>query len=135
MPRPTTVLIVDDEAHARTYVRLLLKDVGIDQAWEAAEGAQAMAIFTQHKPDLVILDVNLRMMTGLQLLQQMKAVRPELPVIMMTSENAMKTVNEASRLGADGYLLKHMPKTQALESLRETLAGLEDDGGEAGESA
>jgi DNA-binding NarL/FixJ family response regulator len=130
MPLPTNALIVDDEAHARIYVRLLLKEVGIDTVWEAGDGAQALALFNQHKPDLVLLDVNLRMMTGLQLLQQMKQHRPDLPAIMLTSENAMKTVNEASRLGANAYILKHSSKDQALTSLREALAGMDDEADE-----
>ena len=128
MPRPTNALIVDDESHARTYVRLLLKEAGIDQAWEAGDAAQAMAIVNQHRPELVVLDVNLRATTGLQLLQQMKLARPDLTVVMLTSENAMKTVGEASRLGANGYILKHSPKHKALESLQEALDAAEDDG-------
>jgi two-component system, chemotaxis family, chemotaxis protein CheY len=134
MPKPTRALIVDDESHARTYVRLLLKEVGIDHVWEAGDGPQAMASFVQHRPELVILDVNLRATTGLQLLQQMKQERPEVLVIMLTSENAMKTVGEASRLGADGYILKQSPRHQALESLREILDGAADDDDRAAES-
>jgi DNA-binding NtrC family response regulator len=126
MPRPTNALIVDDESHARTYVRLLLKGAGIDTVWEAGDGAQAMAFFTQHKPELVMLDVNIRMMTGLQLLQQMKQQRPDVPVIMLSSENAMKTVQEAVRLGAVAYILKHSPKDKALESLEDALDVIED---------
>lgn len=121
MPRPTNALIVDDESHARTYVRLLLKELGIDQVWEAGDAAQALAIFNQHRPELVILDINLRATTGLAVLQQMQQDRPEVPVVMLTSENAMKTVGEASRLGASGYILKHSPKHKALESLQEVL--------------
>jgi DNA-binding NtrC family response regulator len=126
MARPTNALIVDDESHARTYVRLLLKEAGIDNVWEAGDGAQAMAMFAEHQPELVMLDVNLRMMTGLQLLQQMKQLRPEVPVIMLTSENALKTVHEAVRLGAVAYILKHSPKDKALESLEDALDVIED---------
>src|SRR5262245_31319053 len=100
MPKPTTALIVDDEPHARTYVRMLLKDAGVKTIWEAAEGAGALALFAEHKPELVMLDINLRMMTGLQLLQQIRQ-ESDVPVIMLSSENAVKTVNEAVRLGAN----------------------------------
>jgi CheY-like chemotaxis protein len=131
MPRPTSALIVDDEAHARTYVRLLLKDIGIETVWEAGDGAQALALFAQHRPELVMLDVNLRMMTGLQVLQQIKQHSPHVPVIMLSSENAMKTVNEALRLGADTYILKHSPKDAALKSLADALDGAGDGEDEA----
>src|SRR5688500_5686039 len=100
MARPSTALIVDDEQHARTYARLLLKELGVTTFWEAGDGLQAIALFEQHRPEIVLLDVNLRMMTGLQVLQQMMQSRPEVPVIVLSSENAMTTVNEALRLGA-----------------------------------
>lgn len=133
MPAPATALIVDDEPHARTYVRLLLKEIGIETCWEAGDGAQALALFEQHQPELVLLDVNLRMMTGLQVLQQLKAVSADLPVVMLSSESAIKTVHEAVRLGAMAYILKHSPKEEALESLRGVVAALADDGDEAAE--
>jgi CheY-like chemotaxis protein len=135
MARPSTALIVDDEEHARAYARLLLKELGVTTCWEAGDGLQAVALYEQHRPELVLLDVNLRMMTGLQVLQHMMHRRPEVPVIVLSSENAMKTVNEALRLGATDYVLKHMPKDAALKAISETLdaveAGDEDDGGTA----
>lgn len=127
MPRPSSALIVDDEEHARTYARLLLKELGVATCWEASDGLQAMAVFNQHQPELVLLDINLRMMTGLQVLQQMIQAQPNLPVIILSSENAMKTVNEALRLGAMDYLLKHTPKEAALKALKETLDAIENE--------
>jgi DNA-binding NarL/FixJ family response regulator len=125
MPRPTSALIVDDELSARAYVHLLLKEVGVTQCWDAEDGAQALALFEQHRPGLVLLDVNLRMTTGLQVLQRLKRRHPALPVIMLSSEDASATVQEALRLGAAAYLLKHSPKAEALKKLRETLDGLD----------
>jgi DNA-binding NarL/FixJ family response regulator len=132
MPRPTTALIVDDEPSARVYVRLLLKELGITTCWDAEDGAQALAMFAQHQPGLVLLDVNLRMTTGLQVLQRLKRSHPGLPVIMLSSEDATVTVGEAMRLGAAAYLLKHSPKEEALKKLREAIdrladAGVDDD--------
>jgi len=123
MPRPTTALIVDDELPTRVYVRLLLRELGFTKLWEAVDGAEALALFAQHEPELVMLDVNLRMMTGLQILQRMKQSRPELPVIMLSSEDATATVQEALRLGATAYLLKDSPNDEALAKLRATLDG------------
>ena len=109
-------------------MRLLLREAGVETSWEAADGAQALALFAEHKPELVILDVNLRMMTGLQVLQRIRQLQPGVLVIMMSSESAMKTVDEAVRLGADAYLLKHQPKTEALKALAAALdaAGAEE---------
>ena len=139
MPRPTTALIVDDELSARTYVHLLLKEVGITKWWDAEDGAQALTLFEQHRPELVLLDVNLRVTTGLQVLQRLKRSHPGLPVVMLSSEDASTTVQEALRLGAAAYLLKHSPKEEALKKLRETLDALPETkppgGGPAAEPA
>lgn len=125
MPRPTSALIVDDEPSARTYVHLLLRELGVTTCWDAQDGAQALKMFEQHRPELVLLDVNLRMTTGLQVLQRLKHSHPALPVIMLSSEDATATVQEAMRLGAVAYLLKHSPKEEALRKLRETLDALD----------
>ena len=133
MPRPTTALIVDDEPSARAYFRLLLTELGIATYWEAKDGAQALSMFAQHRPELVLLDVNLRMTTGLQVLQRLKHSHPGLPVIMLSSEDAAATVGEAMRLGAAAYLLKHSPKKEALKMLREAIDGQADPGMDDGE--
>ncbi|MBI5766273.1 MAG: response regulator [Verrucomicrobia bacterium] len=124
MPRPTTALIVDDEPSARTYVRLLLAEVGIATCWEAADGAKALVEFARHQPELVLLDINLRMTTGLQVLERLRRSSPGLPVIMLSSEDAAETVGEAMRLGAVDYLLKQSPKDEMLAKLRATLDAL-----------
>ena len=127
MPRPTNALIVDDEAHVRAYLRLLLKEAGIESVWEAADGAQALVMVGEHRPELVLLDVNLPMMNGLEVLRHLTAEYPHLPVIMVTSQSAMKTVLESAKLGATAYILKHSPRAEALELLREALAQLAGD--------
>ena len=117
MPRPTNALIVDDEPHVRVFLRLLLKELGIENVWEAGDGAQARL----HQPELVLLDINLPVMSGLEVLAHLGTMLPGVPVIMVTSQGAMKTVVECVRLGATAYILKHIPKAEALAMLREAL--------------
>jgi two-component system chemotaxis response regulator CheY len=131
MARPTNALIVDDEPHVRTFVRLLLKEIGITQTWEAGDGAQGLAMVAEHEPELIVLDVNLPVMSGLELLARLHADRPDIPVVMLSSESAMKTVLEAVRLGAIGYVLKHSAKDEALKTLREALDQLDEAAEEA----
>lgn len=138
MARPTNALIVDDEAHVRVFVKLLLKQQGIEATWEAGDGAQALAMVAQHNPELVMLDINLPIMSGLEVLAALQQERPELPVIMVSSQSSMKTVMECVKLGATSYILKHSPRAEAAKMLGETLAvlGAEDceeegDGDEA----
>ena len=127
MPRPTNALIVEDEPHVRAFVRVLLKEVGITKTWEAADGAQALAMVTEHGPELVMLDINMPVMNGLEVLQLLHEQRPELPVIMLSSQSAMKTVLECVKLGAIAYVLKHSPPAAALRMLRDAIDKLEDD--------
>ena len=130
MPRPTNALIVEDESHVRAFVRVLLKEVGITQTWEAADGTQALAMVAEHEPELVILDINLPMMNGLEVLRLLQAQRPDLPVVMLSSQSAMKTVLECVKLGALTYILKHSPPAEAVAMLRDALDKLDDDAAE-----
>ena len=109
----------------RVFLRLLLKECGIETTWEAADGTQAIALVAQHQPELVLLDINLPIMNGLEVLQMLHDEQPGLPVIMVTSQSAMKTVLECMKLGAMAYILKHSTKDDALKMLQEALADLD----------
>src|SRR5688572_25862487 len=117
MARPTNALIVDDESHVRAFLRLLLRELGITDCWEAADGVSAVQLAQEHKPGIVLLDINLPGLNGLQVLAQLKQVDPDLPVVIVTAQGAISTVSEAVRLGAMGYLLKHRPKDETLKAL------------------
>lgn len=132
MPRPKNALIVDDEPHVRAFLRLLLKEAGVEKTWEAGDGGQALEKINEHDPELVLLDMNMPVMTGLEVLAQIQEVRPELPVIVVSSENAIKTVQEAVRLGAVAYILKHSAKSEVIKTMRAAFDAIE--AGEIGES-
>ena len=66
MPRPANALIVDDESHVRVLLRVLLKQLGIETVWEAADGSAALEQATAHKPDVILLDINLPQVGGLE---------------------------------------------------------------------
>jgi two-component system response regulator EvgA len=129
MSRPSNALIVDDEAHARTFLRLLLKEIGIETTWEASDGAQALAMAKMHHPELVLLDLNLPILSGMETLTHLQALQPGIPVIVVTSQSAMKSVQDAAMLGAIGYVLKQAPKDEILRSLREALDTLIEEPG------
>ena len=127
MPRPTNALIVDDESHVRVFVKLLLKQQGIEQTWEAANGKEALAMVRQHNPELVMLDINLPLLSGLEVLGTLRQERWRQPVIMLTSQSSIKTVLECVNLGATGYILKHSPKAEAAKALADALDGLAEE--------
>jgi DNA-binding NarL/FixJ family response regulator len=132
MARPTNALIVDDEAHVRIFLRLLLKDCGIENVWEASDGAQGLAMVESHRPELVLLDINLPVINGMEVLRLIQEEKhPGLPVVMVSSESAIKTVRDAVRLGASAYILKHSDRAEALAMLSEALDGLAEEDSES----
>ncbi|MES2693468.1 MAG: response regulator [Verrucomicrobiota bacterium] len=134
MPRPKTALIADDEKHVRLFAKLLLREVGITTVWEAADGVQAIELLNTHEPELLLLDINMPQMNGFDVLKELQSAGWKLPVVMLTAENSMKSVREASQLGAVGYILKHAKRDDALASLRDALVDIEAGvaGGEGG---
>jgi two-component system chemotaxis response regulator CheY len=131
---PTSALIVDDEPHVRVYLRLLLVELGVRTFWEAGDGRTALTAVAEHSPELVVLDLNLPLLGGLDVLRQLTETRPEIPVIVVSSQTAASTVVECQRQGAVGYVLKHSPRNVALAALREALDGLGEGEEEGGES-
>jgi len=138
MPRPTNALIVDDEPHVRVLVRVLLKQLGIETVWEAADGTEALEKAAAHKPHVILLDINLPQVGGLEVLGKLKAAHPEIPVIIVSSQSTMKTVIQTRELGAEAYVLKHAPKAEVLQMLSEAfdnIAANSDGAAPAAEAA
>jgi DNA-binding NarL/FixJ family response regulator len=135
MPRPVNALIVDDEAHVRVLIRMLLKQLGVETVWEAADGSAALEQAEAHKPNVVLLDINLPMVGGLEVLAKLKAAHPEIPVIIVSSQSTMKTVIQTRELGAVAYVLKHAPKSEVLQMLSDAFDSIAGDADKAGDAA
>ena len=116
------ILLVDDEVHIRKYVGLILKQLGSPQIIEAANGQQALALYQNERPDLVLLDVNMPQMDGIETLRSLKALDPESVVVMLTSLANRQTVEQAFELGADDYIRKDTPKDEIASALNATIA-------------
>ena len=104
------VLVVDDSAAIRKIPTRILRQTGmaIQTIREAGDGLEALALLAEHRIDLVLSDINMPKMDGLQLLASLKA-SPQwqrIPVVMITTEGGETKVAEAVRLGATGYVHK-----------------------------
>src|SRR5665213_3388943 len=121
MPRPVNALIVDDEAHVRVLLGALLKQLGVRTTWEAADGAAGLAQVGLHNPEVVLLDINLPEINGLEVLAKLKAEYPKMPVIVVSAQTTVRTLNRARELGADGYVVKYAAKSEVLQTLSEAL--------------
>jgi DNA-binding response OmpR family regulator len=116
------ILLVDDEAHVRKFIALILKQLGGTVLLEAGNGRDAMEIFRRESPNLILLDVNMPIQDGIQTLREIRQISTECVVVMLTSLANRQTVEEALTLGADNYIRKDTPKDEILASLRKTIA-------------
>jgi two-component system chemotaxis response regulator CheY len=107
---PVDVLIVDDSAAIRKILQRVLRhaEIPLGQVHEAGDGLEALEKLKTEKVTLVLADINMPNMDGLQLLAQIKASAEwkHLPVIMVTTEGNQSKVLEAAQLGANGYVRK-----------------------------
>ena len=115
------ILLVDDEPHIRKFVGLLLKQLGSPTIIEAANGQEALALYQQERPDLVLLDVNMPGLDGIATLRKLRELDPDVVVIMLTSLASRQVVEGAADLGACLYIRKDTPKDEMLKMLRETI--------------
>jgi CheY-like chemotaxis protein len=115
------VLVVDDEAHIRKFVIDLVKSLGEPEILQASNGTEALEIYARERPALVLLDVNMPRVDGIETLRQMKVMDPGCTVIMLTSLVNRQTVEECLYLGAVAYLRKDNPPDDMLARLKKIV--------------
>ena len=118
------VLIVDDSAAIRKILQRVLNqaEIPLGQVHEAGDGLEALEKLKSHKVGLILSDINMPNMDGIQFLSELKAncEWKNVPVIMVTTEGSQARVMEAVNLGAAGYVRKPFTADQ----IKEKLAGL-----------
>ena len=119
-----SVLIVDDHPLFRKGLVQLLKTVeGFRLVGEAAGGVEGIEMARELQPDLVLLDLNMRDLGGLEVLRQLRLLQSEPRVVMITVSDQGEDVVAALRGGADGYLLKDMEPEEMVAALVDVAAG------------
>ncbi|GAB4291348.1 MAG: two-component system response regulator NarL [Thiohalomonadaceae bacterium] len=119
-----TLLVIDDHPLFRKGVAdLIAMDASLRLIGEAASGEEGFAKARELHPDLILLDLNMKGMDGIQTLKALKEADLDARVIMLTVSDHEDNVVAALRAGADGYLLKDMEPEQILERLRQAAAG------------
>ena len=118
------VLIVDDHPLFRRGLLQLLRTIpAFVLVGEAASGAEGLALARELRPDLILLDLNMRDGDGLDMLRGLRTARSEARVVMVTVSDSGEDVVAALRGGAEGYLLKDMEPEAMLEALQAVAAG------------
>ena len=118
-----SILVVDDEQRQREIYRDILQDEGYATD-TAASGEAALHLLNHHRFDLVITDLNLTGMTGIQLLSEIVAEDPTVAVILITGYPSIQSAVEATRLGVYQYLEKPVDRAQLLSVVDEVFARL-----------
>lgn len=99
------ILIVDDEENVRLMLDTAFTLCG-HQTWTARNGVQALQLFRDSQPDVVLMDIRMPELNGLDALAQMQAINPKIPVVLMTAYAAVETAVAALRCGAFDYVIK-----------------------------
>jgi DNA-binding NarL/FixJ family response regulator len=124
MKKIITVSIVDDEADLRKHIAGYLAAAGNIRCKSAyASAEEALEHLPQDKPDVILMDINLGDMDGIECVRRLTAVMPEAQVLMLTVFEDTDQIFRALAAGASGYLLKRLSPKKLLEAIEEVRAG------------
>jgi DNA-binding NarL/FixJ family response regulator len=119
----TRILIVDDHPLTRDALRALLEQNAFSVAGEAADGEEAIETAGALKPDLILLDLSMPGLDGLDALPRLREAAPQAEVVVLTASGTETNLLSAIRAGAAGYLLKTEPPERIVEFLRGVARG------------
>ena len=125
-PSDLKFLVVDDFSTMRRIVRGLLKEMGMNHADEAEDGAIALHMLKNNKYDFVVSDINMPNMNGFDLLKAVKAEESlkHIPVLMVTAEARKEDIVLAVQSGAAGYIVKPFTKATLEEKVQKIMQKL-----------
>jgi two-component system, NarL family, response regulator len=122
--RPIRLLIVDDHPLVRMgLIGALRTQPDMDVVAEARDGVEALRLFAQHGPDVVLLDLQLPGMDGTELMRRLLGDSPDARVIVLTNREGDEDIHRAFAAGARSYVLKQMPVTEVLNAIRAVHQG------------
>ncbi len=120
----TRVLVADDQALVRGGFRMILEaQPDITVAGEACDGSEAVSMVRSDPPDVVLMDVRMPRLDGIEATRQLSAVSPTTRVLILTTFDLDKYVYEAIRAGASGFLLKDVTPAELAHAVRAVAAG------------
>lgn len=120
---PTRVMVVDDHPMWREGVARDLTEAGFLVVATSGEGRQAVRVAAAARPDVVVLDLQLPDISGVEVIMGLRAAVPEVRVLMLSASGEQQSVLDAVKAGATGYLVKSTAPAEFLEAVRRTAAG------------
>lgn len=123
-PKPITFSIVDDDAGLRdSIIRFLTVKGGFVCVGQYAQAQEALAHLPAERPAVVLMDIKMKGMNGIECVRRLKETMPDILVIMLTVFEEEDLIFDALMAGATGYMLKRQPPEQLLDAIHEILAG------------
>ena len=123
MTRIRIALVEDDRGTRESLEALLRADPGVEVVGVHATGEEALERVPQEKPDVLLMDIRLPGIGGVEVAGRLSRSMPSLSVLMLTTYEDPQTIFEALRVGAHGYLLKNRPLRELMEAIHEVHAG------------
>jgi DNA-binding NarL/FixJ family response regulator len=124
MTKPIRVLLVDDHMIVRTGIRHVLEsESGFEVVGEAANGTEALSLAEELRPDVVVLDISMPDISGLELAARLRNIAGGTRVLILSMHNNAEYVLESVRAGAHGYLLKDTAATELRTAIRAVCQG------------
>ena len=128
------VLIVDDSATIRAMVKKIIGMIGLDvgEVYEAANGIEALAQLFDHDVAVLLVDINMPTMNGIQLLERMKQNDrlKDIPIVIASTEGSQKRIKQLRKLGVAGYVRKPFKSEKWRDQLIPLLGVTQDAGAE-----
>jgi two-component system, NarL family, response regulator DegU len=117
------LLLVDDHKLLRQGLRRAVEEAGFDVVGEAGDGEEAVRMATVLQPDLVLMDVTMPVLDGIEATRRLRLSAPDARVVILTMHGEEETIDRALRAGAAAYLLKDCSTDQVAETLHAVAAG------------
>jgi DNA-binding NarL/FixJ family response regulator len=118
------IMVVDDHPVFRDGLsRLLQQQVGLEVIGEAANGEQAVDLSAKLKPDMILMDISMPGINGIEATKRIKAISPEIVILMLSAYNYHSYVASALKAGASGYLLKNTSLSEIIETIYRIHSG------------
>ena len=118
------VVLADDHVFVRDGIKSLLEnEANIEVVGEAIDGADALEVVAETKPDLLIVDIRMPNLTGIEVVEKLRSENHNVKIIMLSMHESEEYVLKSIKAGADGYLLKGSSKEEFLKALHSVSAG------------
>jgi two-component system chemotaxis response regulator CheY len=116
-----SILIVDDLAFVRMMIKDILMKHGFTECYEAANGVEALKKYNEIKPTIVLLDITMPILNGIETLQRLMLVDPQAKVVMCSALGQQKLIVSAIRLGAKDFIVKPFKEDRLISAIKKAI--------------